>query len=131
VFVTELESKRVLIAEEDRDLREIIVGFLEAKGWSTIPLANGAGLESVDGALAIAVLDIRSSVSMCCKILEQLRGTQPGLPVVVIASFGDAFVVRRAGELGAACVLEKPFDLEELDRALSKCCGSLQANCVW
>ncbi len=119
-------SRRILVAEEDHDLREIITAFLEAKGWSVITLESGSALERVCSGLTIAVLDVRSVGTAGFKAFEKLRGVDPRLPVVVIASFGDAFVVKRARQLGAACVLEKPFDLEELENALMECCASLQ-----
>ena len=41
-----------------------------------------------------------------------------GLPIVLITGFGDATTHERAARLGATCVLDKPFALEEVPEAL-------------
>jgi DNA-binding NtrC family response regulator len=111
----------VLIGEDDRDLRDIIAGFLKAKGWRVVALAVGPQtltrlwLEP----FTVAVLDIRSFTPIGFKILEELKVIDPALPVIVIASFGDVFVSRWAHSMGASHVLEKPFELEELEQALA------------
>lgn len=112
----------VLVAEDDRDLRDIIAGFLEAKGWRVVALAIGPEtLARVwRDRFTVAVLDVRSSTSTGFKVLEELREVDPNLPVIVIASFGDVFVSRRARGMGVAHVIEKPFDLEDLDQALGE-----------
>jgi DNA-binding NtrC family response regulator len=110
----------VLIGEDDRDLRDIIASFLEAKGWRVVATTVGPqtlarlGLEP----FRVAVLDVRSLTSIGFRMLEELRVIDPALPVIVIASFGDVFVSRSARSMGASHVLEKPFDLEELEQAL-------------
>lgn len=110
----------VLIAEDDRDLRDIITAFLEAKGWRVVAVTGGpetlarVWLEQ----FIVAVVDVRSFASVAFRMLEELRAASPTLPVIVIASFGDVFVSRRARSMGAIVVLEKPFDLEDLAEAL-------------
>jgi two-component system response regulator GlrR len=112
----------VLVAEEDSDLRDIIAAFLEAKGWHVVASAMGSGAPARPrlDRFVVVVLDIRSFASAAFKMLEELRANEPALPVIVIASFGDVFVSRHAKKLGAANVLEKPFDLEDLEQALAK-----------
>jgi FixJ family two-component response regulator len=109
----------VLVVEDDADLREIIVSFLEMSDWTARGLeakALDAGtLERID----VLVLDVRSFASVGFKLLGDVRSRRPDLPVVVIASFGDAFLSRRAEGMGAALVIEKPFNLEDLERGLA------------
>lgn len=115
-----LSKGLVLIGEDDRDLRDIIARFLEAKGWRVVVLTVGSEsltrlwLES----FTLAVLDVRSFSSIGFKMLEELKVIDPTLPVIVIASFGDVVVSGWARSMGAAHVLEKPFDLEEFELAL-------------
>jgi DNA-binding response OmpR family regulator len=117
----------VLVAEDDRDLRDIIAGFLEAKGWRVVALANGP--EALERAreerFKVAVLDVRSPSSRGLGVLQTLRAWGSTLPVIVITSFGDAFLSARAMGMGATLVLEKPFDLEDLERAVNECTVNL------
>jgi FixJ family two-component response regulator len=113
----------VLVALDDRDLSEIIATFLEAKGWFVVSVPSRPGaIDNVrkksDVLITAAVIDVRSFASASFRLLERLCAENPRWPIIVIASFGDAFVANRARHLGAACVLEKPFDLEDLERAL-------------
>ena len=112
----------MLLAEDDPDLCEIITSFLETRGRRVLALAAVPepwnGLDAARPGMA--VIDVRSSTSAGFRILQKLRAAAPSLPVIVIASFGDEFVSRRARGLGAARVIEKPFDLEELDEALGR-----------
>jgi DNA-binding response OmpR family regulator len=119
----------VLVAEDDRDFREIIASFLRAKGCEVIALANGpAAIEHARSErFDVAVLDVRSPTSRALGILQALRACGSTLPVIVITSFGDAFLSQRAIELGATRVLEKPLDLEDLERAVDACTCSSDA----
>ena len=114
-------SKRaVLVVEEDPDLREIIVSYLATSGWE---IARGDLASSDDSSLDridALVLDVRSLATTGLKILGDTRARRPELPIVVITSFGDAFVSKRVEAMGAASVLEKPFSLEDLERALAQ-----------
>ena len=114
-------SKRaVLVVEDDPDLREIIVSYLATSGWE---IARGDLASSDDSSLDridALVLDVRSLATTGLKILGDTRARRPELPIVVITSFGDPFVSKRVEAMGAASVLEKPFSLEDLERALAQ-----------
>jgi two-component system, NtrC family, C4-dicarboxylate transport response regulator DctD len=109
----------VLVVEDDDDLRDIIVSFLAMNGWHVVGVeprpAVSLSLDRID----VLVLDVRSLASLGFKMLAEARARKPELPIVVIASFGDAFLSRRAEGMGAALVLEKPFNLEDLERGLA------------
>ena len=117
----ESASKRVvLVLEDDPDLREIIVSYLAMSGWDVAAGASSpADASSLDRADAL-VLDVRSLATAGFRMFADTRGQRPELPIVVITSFGDAFLSKRAESMGAASVLEKPFSLEELERALAR-----------
>lgn len=52
-------------------------------------------------------------------LLHWLGGRFPEVPVILITAFGDSQTHRRAKELGATVVLDKPFDLEEFHAHVS------------
>jgi FixJ family two-component response regulator len=109
-------SKRVvLVIEDDPDLREIIVSYLTMSGWE---VAAGPIDPSSFERVAAVVLDVRSLATPGFRIFGDTRAQRPELPIVVITSFGDAFISKKAEAMGAASVLEKPFSLEDLERAL-------------
>jgi len=104
------------VFEEDADLRALILGFFESRSWNVVtPEASG----SDQVCPALVVVDVRSSTAPGFHVLERILDTAPGLPVVVIASFGDTDVMARARLLGVRKVIEKPFGIEELESAIA------------
>jgi DNA-binding response OmpR family regulator len=115
--------RRILVGEDDQDLRDIIVGFLEAKGWAVVAVPNGpSALEHARREIfAFIILDVRALLAPGLSVLERVRSTGSSVPIIVITSFGDAILAERASELGANHVIEKPFGLEDLERAIERC----------
>lgn len=108
----------VFVFEEDADLRALILGFFESRSWNVVtPETSNRAADQVCPALV--VVDVRSSTSPGFHVLERILETAPGLPVVVIASFGDTEVMARAQSLGVRKVIEKPFGIEELESAIA------------
>lgn len=112
----------VLVVEDDRDLREILATFLRTKKWAVIALESGPdALELTRNAhFDAVVLDIRSPSTGGLGVLQSLRANDPTLPVIVITSFGDSFLSQCAQRMGATRILEKPFDLDVLERAIDE-----------
>ncbi len=106
---------RIIIADDEADLREAFAEYLGRLGHDTVEVADGAGLD-----LALAVrpadlilLDLRLARENGRVILERVKRDHD---VAVILVSGHADLVDRvlALELGADDVLAKPVDLREL-----------------
>ena len=70
----------------------------------------------VDGVL----LDIRLKDGDGLDLLGELRGTHPGLPVVMATAYGDSERTISAMKLGAFDYVTKPFDLDHLVETLRR-----------
>jgi DNA-binding NtrC family response regulator len=114
----------VLIAEHDRDLREVIANHLEAQGWRVVAVGNGpeAATRALQERFAAIVLDIHTAAPWEIVVLQTLRALGSTLPVIVITGFGDTLAAEQARKLGATKILEKPFDLEALEKAMQGSC---------
>lgn len=90
-------AKRVLIEEEDSELRHAMGAALRRAGYRTAecggpghrhdgdcPLVAGAGCEAVDGADAVVQVLVTSDEPMQ-EVRSAITGHAPGLPVVVFA----------------------------------------------
>ena len=125
---TDQPRYRVLLAEDDRELRALMAAVLRSNGYEV--LEAGTGTELLDhvafGLLRgqrhrifdVIVSDIRLPRYSCLEILNGIRNASLTVPVVLITAFGDAETHRIAYELGAR-VLDKPFDLSELEHAVA------------
>jgi two-component system KDP operon response regulator KdpE len=113
--MTERDSGRILLIEDDAALRRMVTASLERGGHTVSTARDGrAGLEalrSVD--LDIVLLDIGLPFVDGWRILETLEGhRQPS--VIVISARGDEQDKVRALDLGADDYLTKPFGSDEL-----------------
>jgi DNA-binding response OmpR family regulator len=122
------EGPTVLLVEDDPDMREMLASVLRAEGYGVVEAADGDdALEWLgDGVLdgepsrlpAAIVSDICLPYFSGLDILEGVQLAPRRLPVILITGFGDAETHARARELGAVCVLDKPFAMEDLRSAV-------------
>jgi CheY-like chemotaxis protein len=112
----------VLLAEDERALRELMVEALVADGFSVVPVEDGRSLLRVLdrgapaelGQPALLVTDDRMPRLSGLDALALAHEIPPSVPVVVITAFGDATIHARAWALCACAVLDKPFPMPEL-----------------
>ena len=119
---------RVLVAEDDAEMRSLIATALSADGCDVLEARDGRELFEILAAMSppnprleppdIVVSDIRMPGPSGLDGLALLRESTWSVPVIVITGFGDLATHDEARRLGAAIVLDKPFDLEVLRTAV-------------
>ncbi|HWA71801.1 MAG TPA: response regulator [Polyangiaceae bacterium] len=117
-------ARRVLLAEDDQELRWLIAHSLRNSGFDVVEVDDGLALldrvgNSLLDSLELAEIDlIVSDVRMPgwtgLEVLAGLNSAGCPTPVVLITAFGDQEVHAAAKRLGAVAVLDKPFELNEL-----------------
>ncbi len=107
---------RILVVDDDRELSQMLVEYLEREGFEVDTVADGA---EATRRLAAAtpdflVLDVMLPGATGFDILRTLRSAQSRVPVLMLTARGDD-VDRILGlELGADDYLAKPFNPREL-----------------
>lgn len=119
------QPHRIAVAEDDDDMRRLIVRKLERDGYVVDELADGDALmdylhsvmdpRSAAEAPDVLVTDVRMPGRSGVDVLDFLHAVSWPVPVVVMTAFGDRATQARALELGALRVLNKPFALAELE----------------
>jgi len=115
----EPRKKRILVIEDDWEMRSLLEDYLEEEGYAVGSAKDGSeafrklAKESFD----LIITDIRMPGLNGLEILPGLRQIQSGIPIIVITAFGSEEVQRRALTRGADAYLEKPLHLDQL-RAL-------------
>jgi two-component system, NtrC family, response regulator AtoC len=113
---------RVLVADDEKNLRELIVRELTRKGHDVQGVGDG------DAALArlgeapydVVVLDMKMPKKEGIEVLRELA-EQPEQPqVIVMTGFQDVATAVEAMKLGAYDYLTKPTKIEELDILIRK-----------
>jgi CheY-like chemotaxis protein len=107
--------KRVLVVEDDDDLRWIVAAELEERGHDVAQAADG--LQALDAVVRawpdLILLDMRMPVMDGWRFVSELRRRFGRVaPIVVMSAAADAR--ERAREVGAQACLAKPFDLAAL-----------------
>jgi CheY-like chemotaxis protein len=106
---------RILIVEDDADLRELLVLALEQAGYTALPAQNGVeALVHLQFAPrpAVILLNLFMPIMPGAELLELIRldDALAGIPVVIVTGAPVPVEVGRAAD----AVLAKPFDLDEL-----------------
>lgn len=121
---------RVLIAEDDPDLRELLAFCFFREGYAVASCSDGLCLleqlhESLDGPgepIDLVVTDIRMPGLTGLEVLEGLCERPLRPPVICMTAFGDPHTHAAARRLHAAATFDKPFDIDALiDRARALC----------
>jgi DNA-binding response OmpR family regulator len=115
---------RVLVAEDDFELRRMMVRALRKDGYEIVEATDGIELlervadtyyDDKDGRpYDVIVTDIRMPGWSGMQVLHGFRGRAEATPVILVTAFGDEQTHRLAEKLGAVCVLDKPFDMDDL-----------------
>lgn len=116
----------VLVAEDDRELRELIAWALRGDGHDVVEARDGVELLQLMGwhlpggegrnaarRFALVITDNRMPTVDGLDALAALRRSGDTTPVILITAFGDEATRRKASALDAE-VLDKPVDLDDL-----------------
>jgi two-component system alkaline phosphatase synthesis response regulator PhoP len=109
----------ILVSEDERDIRELIVISLLTNGLTNVIQAHN-GAEAVAQAKAnkpaLILMDVRMPKMTgyeACKVLKEDESTA-NIPVVFLSAKGQEAEVKLGKELGAVEYIIKPFAPDEL-----------------
>ncbi len=106
----------VLVVDDERALRDLLVIALKRRGYRPRQAANGvralaiARKEKIDAAILDLVMPGMNGI----ELLERLKREQPKMAAVMTTGVPAALSAVRAAELGAFAYLAKPYELSAL-----------------
>ena len=123
---------KILIAEDEQDILELIIFTLQFGGYDVIPTSNGEDAlemtrqEQPD----LALLDVRmprmSGYQVCSEIKANLE-TQH-IPVVFLSAKGQEAEIKTGFETGAIDYILKPFAPDHLLKRLEEILANLETE---
>jgi CheY-like chemotaxis protein len=111
---------RVLVVDDDADLREVVVEFLESRGYETLTAPDGLSAvrtlaeETVD----VILLDINMPGLCGADALPTIRALTPQTPVIMVTANIDRDIAKRTLAYGAFDYLVKPINWGHLTESL-------------
>jgi len=117
-------SARVLVVDDDPELRRFLADSLDTLGYQVEEAADGAaGLEAMEAAAPdLVILDYAMPGMTGAEVARQVREQRPDLPIVFVSGYADTAAIEAV--MGAdARILRKPFRLHELQAMLADALG--------
>ncbi len=114
---------RVLIVDDDEDLRELLREQVEAAGRFEARCVSGAGaaLEALaEEPFDVVLTDLRMPGTSGTELCREIVATRPDVPVVIMTAFGSMTAAVDAIRAGAYDFLTKPFEPERLEHTLDR-----------
>nr|WP_298896413.1 sigma-54 dependent transcriptional regulator [uncultured Altererythrobacter sp.] len=118
-------SSKILLVEDDRSIATVITAALEDEGFVLHHCESIAARDrllsehSFDAMLTDVMLGDGDGIAS----LDSARAIDPDMPVIVISAQNTLDTAVRASEYDAFEYLPKPFDLDELVRAVRQAAG--------
>ncbi|HZE61736.1 MAG TPA: response regulator [Burkholderiales bacterium] len=111
---------RVLVIEDNADLNDYLRLALESEGYQVLAARNGKeALETLDGQeIDVVVTDLFMPEMDGIETIAALKRRLPGVRVVAMSGRPGVDYLKVARELGVAHTLRKPFEMDELLKAL-------------
>lgn len=108
-------AQTVLVAEDDRDVRELLTHHFEREGFSVAAVGDGhAALRYARGGADLLVLDIALPGVDGYDVVRTLRREERSIPIVVITGRCEEIDRVLGFELGADDYISKPFSPREV-----------------
>lgn len=115
----------VLVVDDDEEVCHALIRVLERMGCQARRATNGhRGLELVDqDPPDLILLDLFMPDMNGPQFLQQLRQTQPSLPVVIVTGHPNSALMFEASQYAPLMMLAKPVDHELLERTVRVATG--------
>ncbi len=109
---------RILVAEDDQDIRELIVLTLQFNGFDVQSVDNGAAAVEIapGGEFDLILMDVRMPKMTgyeACKRLKAMDATRH-IPVIFLSAKGQEAEIQTGLEAGATDYILKPFAPDQL-----------------
>jgi FixJ family two-component response regulator len=109
----------VFVVDDYADIRDAVCKLARTMNLRAEPLASAEEfLDRYRGEAGCVIADLRMHGLSGLELQEELRRREIPIPVIVLTGFAHTAAVVRAMRNGAVTVLDKPFDEEELWRAI-------------
>jgi two-component system response regulator GlrR len=118
-----MSGRNLLVVDDDRNLLELLRIRLESQGYRVTAAPEGVKAKEALRAAAfdLAIIDLQLPRQDGISLMEELRLSDPELPVLILTAHGSIESAVDAMRRGAYTYLTKPFDARELLLQVERC----------
>lgn len=116
-------SLRILVADDDADLLEVVVEALTDAGAKVASVKSGAELLKQlgdDASFDLIIADVLMPWMTGLQVASSVRDAGLQVPVILMTGAGDSSLDERVDSLDHTVLLRKPFGDRELRAAVDK-----------
>jgi response regulator RpfG family c-di-GMP phosphodiesterase len=125
---------RILIVDDDKMILSMLADALAPHYVCRTVDSGERALEllAADESFSLVLTDLEMRDGMSgLGLIEQTRLRHPRIPLVLMSASLDARTAQSALQLGAAGLLDKPFDLDRLADVVGRAVATPCSECVW
>lgn len=117
-------TAKILIADDEEDIREIVQLFLESKGYETIVAYDGvdaldkARSERPDLIILDVMMPLMSGFEVCEKLMADSATDQ--IRIVMLSAADQSESKQRGLDAGARDYIVKPFEPDHLEKVIAR-----------
>lgn len=118
----ELNTAKILVVDDDQEMRRLLEDVLTREGCLVMQATNGseALVEIRATPYDVIILDKIMTDMSGLEILPEVKRLQPEAQVILITAFGDRETCVEAMSKGATAYLAKPFGMSVLVQMVKK-----------
>ena len=118
-------TKRILVADDDYDLRQALEQLLELEGFAIAGACDGRAALGLARTLAcdLILLDVVMPGAHGLDMLASLHNLLPQVPIIMMSGQAGRNTVANALSVGACDFILKPFDDESVLKSVRQALG--------
>jgi two-component system KDP operon response regulator KdpE len=118
---------RILVADDDPELLQLVVNALLARGFDVVSATTGGELlEAVaeQGPFALVITDVAMPWMTGLQVMHSARSAGLSCPVIVMTALRSHKTAAQVAALGVEVqLLYKPFTIDDLEHAVGRALG--------
>ncbi|MBN1874205.1 MAG: response regulator transcription factor [Anaerolineae bacterium] len=116
----------ILVADDDPDLRRIMIDYLMDCGYRVWSASDGEQVLALarENSIDFALLDVVMPKISGVELIVPLRLIHPGVIIILLTAYGTIPQAVEALRLGAFDYLEKPLQLERMQEIIERAWGA-------
>jgi Nif-specific regulatory protein len=123
-----MHTAKILVADDEQNLRRVLVAMLRRDGHDVVQAANGTEAIERLAEVDVVITDLRMPGSDGMEVLRSAARAFPQVPVIMITAYGSVGQAVEAIKAGAFDYIEKPFEQDSIRAIVEKAIKQAAAN---